>query len=48
MDTTIVGTLRPEHLEENIRAAEAGPLQPNVFAEATRRLEAVHPATLAR
>jgi aryl-alcohol dehydrogenase-like predicted oxidoreductase len=39
MDTTIVGTLRPEHLEENIRAAEAGPLPEDVYAEAQRRLE---------
>ena len=38
MDTTIVGTLRPEHLAENVRAAEAGPLPPDVYAEATRRL----------
>jgi aryl-alcohol dehydrogenase-like predicted oxidoreductase len=39
MDTTIVGTLKPEHLEENIRAAEAGPLPDNVYAEAQRRLQ---------
>lgn len=39
MDTTIVGTLQPEHLEENIRAAELGPLPQDVYAEARRRLE---------
>jgi aryl-alcohol dehydrogenase-like predicted oxidoreductase len=39
MDTTIVGTLRPEHLEENVRAAEAGPLPQDVYVEAKRRLE---------
>jgi aryl-alcohol dehydrogenase-like predicted oxidoreductase len=39
MDTTIVGTLRPEHLQENLRAAEAGPLADGVYAEARRRLE---------
>lgn len=48
MDTTIVGTLRPEHLAENIRAAEAGPLPPDVYAEARRRLEAAQAATSAR
>jgi len=41
MDTTIVGTLRPEHLAENVRAAEVGPLPPDVYAEAKRRLDAV-------
>jgi aryl-alcohol dehydrogenase-like predicted oxidoreductase len=40
MDTTIVGTLRPEHLAENVRAAEAGPLPADVYAEAKRRLAA--------
>lgn len=40
MHTTIVGTLRPEHLAENLRAAEAGPLPPNVYEEAKRRLTA--------
>ena len=38
MDTTIVGTLKPEHLEENIRAAAAGPLPEDVYTEAQRRL----------
>jgi aryl-alcohol dehydrogenase-like predicted oxidoreductase len=48
MDTTIVGTLRPEHLAENLRAAEAGPLPPDVYAEARRRLDAAghRPAAL--
>jgi len=40
MNTTIVGTLRPEHLAENVRAAEVGPLPPDVYAEAMRRLAA--------
>jgi aryl-alcohol dehydrogenase-like predicted oxidoreductase len=39
MDTTIVGTLQPEHLKANIQAAEAGPLPEDVYAEARRRLE---------
>jgi aryl-alcohol dehydrogenase-like predicted oxidoreductase len=48
LDTTIVGTLRPEHLAENLRAAEAGPLPPDVYAEARRRLDAAghRPAAL--
>jgi aryl-alcohol dehydrogenase-like predicted oxidoreductase len=38
MHTTIVGTLSPEHLAENIRYAEAGKLPPDVYAEAKKRL----------
>ncbi len=41
IDTTIVGTLRPEHLQENVAAAQRGPLPADVYAEAKRRLEAV-------
>ena len=40
MDTTIVGTLIPEHLQENVRIAEQGPLPADVYAEAKRRLSA--------
>jgi aryl-alcohol dehydrogenase-like predicted oxidoreductase len=40
VDTIIVGTLQPEHLEQNLRAAEAGPLPPDTYAEAKRRLDA--------
>jgi aryl-alcohol dehydrogenase-like predicted oxidoreductase len=40
VDTVIVGTLSPEHLHENVRAAEAGPLSDEVYAEARRRLDA--------
>ena len=39
MHTTIVGTLIPEHLQDNLRIAEAGPLAPDVYAEAKRRLD---------
>jgi aryl-alcohol dehydrogenase-like predicted oxidoreductase len=39
MDTTIVGTLIPEHLQENVRIAEQGPLPADVYAEAKRRLD---------
>jgi aryl-alcohol dehydrogenase-like predicted oxidoreductase len=37
--TTIVGTLAPEHLQENIQAAEKGPLAADVYAEAKERLD---------
>jgi len=40
MHTTIVGTMNPDHLAENLRAAQAGPLPPNLYAEAKRRLDA--------
>jgi aryl-alcohol dehydrogenase-like predicted oxidoreductase len=38
MHTTIVGTANPEHLAANLRAAEKGPLPPDVYEEAKRRL----------
>jgi aryl-alcohol dehydrogenase-like predicted oxidoreductase len=38
--TTIVGTLRPEHLAENIAIAERGSLSAETYAEAKRRLDA--------
>ena len=38
--TTIVGTLQPEHLAENIAIASKGPLPPDVYAEAKKRLDA--------
>jgi aryl-alcohol dehydrogenase-like predicted oxidoreductase len=41
MHTTIVGTKNPAHLDENIRAAEAGPLKSDVYAETKRRLDSV-------
>jgi aryl-alcohol dehydrogenase-like predicted oxidoreductase len=40
MHTTIVGTLDPAHLESNVAAARKGPLPPDVYAEAKRRLAA--------
>jgi len=39
--TIIVGTLRPEHLQENLAAIARGPLPPEVYTEAKRRLDAV-------
>jgi aryl-alcohol dehydrogenase-like predicted oxidoreductase len=41
VDTTIVGTLYPEHLKENVAFANRGPLPAEVYAEAKRRLDAV-------
>ncbi len=38
-DTTIVGTLSPQHLTDNITVAEKGPLPADVYAEAKRRLD---------
>ena len=40
LHTTIVGTLIPAHLDENRRVADMGPLPPDVYAEAKRRLDA--------
>jgi aryl-alcohol dehydrogenase-like predicted oxidoreductase len=41
IDTTIVGTLSPDHLRENVAAAERGPLPDDVYAEAKKRLAKV-------
>ncbi|QEG42566.1 aldo/keto reductase [Roseimaritima ulvae] len=40
-DTTIVGTCNPEHLKENLTAAEAGPLPEELLAELAARVQAV-------
>jgi len=37
--TTIVGTLSPQHLHENVAIAAKGPLPADVYAEAKRRLD---------
>jgi aryl-alcohol dehydrogenase-like predicted oxidoreductase len=39
--TSIVGTLYPEHLRENIAAVQKGPLPANVYEEAKHRLDLV-------
>jgi aryl-alcohol dehydrogenase-like predicted oxidoreductase len=39
--TTIVGTLQPNHLQENLKAACRGPLPLAVYEEAKKRLDAV-------
>ena len=41
MHTTIVGTLNPEHLAENLKALDAGPLPADIYAEAKRRLDSI-------
>jgi aryl-alcohol dehydrogenase-like predicted oxidoreductase len=41
VDTIIAGTLHPEHLKENIQAAQRGTLPPDVYAETKRRLAGV-------
>jgi aryl-alcohol dehydrogenase-like predicted oxidoreductase len=41
LHTTIVGTKNPEHLRENVRAAQRGPLSEHVYQEAKRRLDGV-------
>ena len=41
VNTTIVGTLSPDHLRENLESARRGPLPPDVHSEAKRRLDAV-------
>lgn len=39
LHTTIVGTLNPEHLAENLKSADAGPLPQDVYVEAKSRLD---------
>ena len=38
-DTTIVGTLNPDHLAENVAAAKRGPLPADLYDEITRRVK---------
>jgi aryl-alcohol dehydrogenase-like predicted oxidoreductase len=38
--TTIVGTLNPKHLRENVAAASRGPLKADIYEEAKKRLAA--------
>ena len=40
LHTTIVGTKNPAHLAENVAAAGRGPLSPDTYDEAKRRLDA--------
>jgi Aldehyde dehydrogenase family len=41
MDTNIVGTINPAHLQDNVRALLQGPLPQPLYVEAKRRLELV-------
>jgi hypothetical protein len=41
MDTNMVGTISPAHLQDNINALLQGPLPADVYAETRRRLAAV-------
>jgi aryl-alcohol dehydrogenase-like predicted oxidoreductase len=41
LSTTIVGSLNPDHVTANIAAAARGPLPPDVYREAKRRLDAL-------
>ena len=41
LNTTIVGTKNPDHLRENVRVAQRGPLSTDVYDEAKRRLDDV-------
>ena len=43
MNTTIVGTSRMEHLQDNLAAASNGPLPGDIYAQAKRRIDAVMP-----
>ncbi|MFC5649300.1 aldo/keto reductase [Paenibacillus solisilvae] len=38
LNTTIVGTMKPEHLFDNVRIAQKGPLPADIYEEAKRRL----------
>jgi hypothetical protein len=44
MHTTIVGTLNPVHLQDNVAAAMKGPLPEPLYHEAQRRLAAARAA----
>lgn len=37
--TVIIGTINPQHFQENIRALSKGPLAPDLYREAKRRLD---------
>jgi len=40
LDTTIVGTVNPAHLQANLEVLERGPLMSELYDEAKRRLAA--------
>jgi aryl-alcohol dehydrogenase-like predicted oxidoreductase len=48
LDTTIVGTISPEHLQTNLDILQKGPLPPDLYEEAKHRLAAAGSAPQAR
>src|SRR4029077_5978554 len=48
LDTTIVGTISPAHLQTNLDILEQGPLPPDLYEEAKQRLAAAGWARQAR
>jgi len=47
LDTTIVGTINPDHLQDNVNALLAGPLPADLYAEAKLRLAQAGSAPIA-
>jgi aryl-alcohol dehydrogenase-like predicted oxidoreductase len=47
LDTTIVGTINPDHLKDNVDALLAGPLPADLYAEAKQRLAQAGSAPIA-
>jgi aryl-alcohol dehydrogenase-like predicted oxidoreductase len=45
LSTTIVGTVNPQHLEDNVKSLLKGPLPAAVYEEARRRLTAAEPSS---
>src|SRR5262249_4962283 len=48
LDTTIVGTINPAHLQTNLEILQKGPLPPDLYEEAKRRLAAAGSVPQAR
>ena len=48
LDTTIVGTINPAHLQTNLEILQKGPLSPELYEEAKRRLAAAGSAPQSR
>jgi len=48
LHTNIVGTINPDHLRHNVDVSRQGPLPPQVYAEAKRRLHAAGSTSHAR
>jgi aryl-alcohol dehydrogenase-like predicted oxidoreductase len=48
MDTTIVGTISPDHMRDNLEALKKGPLPQDLYEEAKQRLNAVGSAPMVK